>query len=924
MLTVTQSGALLPMIDVSWSQQLANAVRAKNVEQVRALLSPPYTMPADAKNANRVAVEEMLTALVLDTHDDELAKGELLLALASYGGFDRRHLPNFIFALPFHQAKQLIQCFIENGVALRIDEDQHGLSFSSPEICTFVKQRQQERMLAYLAYRKNKIRKHALINSGDVPLMPFFYAKRNFVNLNDRIKAKGRPHLRYVCRHFDAALRGKVEGNISSTHAVFKDRLNEFSSREKAEKKLNAMGYNVLDRHSAAPRPNVQCSNTEFGNLIYNLAGLLKEGEAINAGLVFSASVHFSHAATLHVYKRQGRIGIGVHDSNVTTNMKHAEYLIDAKAEIAKLTLNAFLSTRYAVAPDTFSVLDVTEQFMEKYAGRLVGQDPQIQANSIWDALNINNAAHIHAIVQQLKEQRLPGDQLVELLTKKVARSHGASGLFMALQNGNSEAITAFKEVLELLPYEQQEKFLPEVLAAKDARGVPGLFMALKNGHHEALTAFKGLLELLPQNVRENILSDLLAAKEPNGTPGLLKVPRKARTRAITAFQGLLELLPRGQQETFLPSLLASKGSDGTPRLIRTLKTGGHAAVTDFKHFIELLLSPQQREKLLVDLLVTGRVEVVLGLLAALKGEHYEAITAFKDVLQLIPEHQRGECFADLLLARNANGVPGLFMLVPQEYEQVISAFTALPALLSEGRRKIRLPELFGAQRQDGTPGFFIPFPTTNERATAVFKDVLKLLPSSQRERLLPDLSPSIRLETLGLLTALEQEHEQTIVTWRHLLERLPPQQRELILPDLLAAKDVNGAPWLYKALQQGHHRTIRAFKDFLELLPQNQWEKLLPELLAAKGADGTPGLQQALRHKHKAAVLAFADMVQSIAGKLSKETRTSLLKTVRYTHGQRNWHTLGVWRNESYYKDLKQDRNFYTQFKAMKAALAK
>ena len=60
----------------------------------------------------------------------------------------------------------------------------------------------------------------------------------------------------------------------------------------------------------------------------------------------------------------------------------------------------------------------------------------------------------------------------------------------MALQEGWSEAVSAYIEGIKQLQDIIEPEVIKELLAGKREDGVPGLFMARHNGHQEAVRAY--------------------------------------------------------------------------------------------------------------------------------------------------------------------------------------------------------------------------------------------------------------------------------------------------------------------------------------------------------------------------------------------------------------------------------------------------
>jgi len=206
-------------------------------------------------------------------------------------------------------------------------------------------------------------------------------------------------------------------------------------------------------------------------------------------------------------------------------------------------------------------------------------------------------------------------------------------------------------------------------------------------------------------------------------------------------------------------------------------------------------------------------------------------------------------------------------------------------------------------------PALNAAFRRGHAEAVKAFGELLKLIPENRRAEL---LRAKNRDGMPGLYTALYNGRADAVKAFAGLLELIPENQRV----ELLAAKNTHGTPGLYQALWNGCTEAVKAFGELLKLAPARHWG----ELLAAKNTYGVPGLTGALQRKNKSAVLAYVQIVTAAAASLSKDAKAALLKTIRNAHGES---ILGIWINESYYRELiKGDPDFYRKFKAMKASL--
>jgi len=539
-------------------QQLAAAVMDQDVASVRELIAKDSAARQTGTGSlTPEAVGGAIEAIFEVRNIKEDSKAALLHELTSFRGFNRQHIPAFVFNLALIDAKQVIQSLVDAGTAPHIIDK----NIATQGACDFVQQLQVERREQYAAYREEKILKHGV--KDEEPIAPFFYLKRNAkVNLNGRIKAinEDNEDIAYVCRHFDIVMRGQDQDGPQS-HQAFKERLDIFSDEESAGKKLTSIGYETLEKLTRTHAPSVAGSDDSFGQLLYELSGALNEGDSVGYMLRFQAASTECHAMTLYLHKRNGRIGIGVHDPNVTANMKHAEYLGEDKEGMSKLSLRQFMGTRYDVPPVTFSIVGVSESFSKKYAGRLVGPILRHQVDSIWDALADGSADHICAISQTLDERGKSGYELLNLLNRRTVQENSAMpGLYMALSRGHAEAIQALGDLLARIPHKERAAKLPDVLAAKNHSKFPGLASALFHGHVAAVKAFGELLKLIPEKWRYIHLPNLLEARDADGVSGLEWGLMYQRKDAVLAFAEIVQA-----NATYL-------SRDARTRLLRTIR----------------------------------------------------------------------------------------------------------------------------------------------------------------------------------------------------------------------------------------------------------------------------------------------------------------------------------------------------------------
>ncbi|WP_092415265.1 ShET2/EspL2 family type III secretion system effector toxin [Candidatus Ichthyocystis sparus] len=155
------------------------------------------------------------------------------------------------------------------------------------------------------------------------------------------------------------------------------------------------------------------------------------------------------------------------------------------------------------------------------------------------------------------------------------ANNYGTHGLFMALQNGNSNAVLSFGYLMDKLltmkgciPDEQLATMIFYLLMSKNGNNTPGLFIAMKNGHHNAIRAFSKLLEKITilkdgmDNKHFNsMLLEIVSSKLPDGTPGLFIALNNNLRNVIDTYSLLLNSIP----EDKLVYVLVASNVQGIP-----------------------------------------------------------------------------------------------------------------------------------------------------------------------------------------------------------------------------------------------------------------------------------------------------------------------------------------------------------------------
>ncbi|WP_092411529.1 ShET2/EspL2 family type III secretion system effector toxin [Candidatus Ichthyocystis sparus] len=169
--------------------------------------------------------------------------------------------------------------------------------------------------------------------------------------------------------------------------------------------------------------------------------------------------------------------------------------------------------------------------------------------------------------------------------------STNVDGLFMALQKGNADAVTAFGLLLDKLIGMKEyiedvslSDMVFDLLMCKSGNDdIPGLFVAMQDGHHEAIDAFRKLLEKtmifkgdILSEFFNNMLLDTVISRRSDGIPGLFVALKNNFPKVIEAYGLFLTLIPKDE----LINVLVASDSYGIPAALFVCKEALDAYLT--------------------------------------------------------------------------------------------------------------------------------------------------------------------------------------------------------------------------------------------------------------------------------------------------------------------------------------------------------
>ncbi len=169
-------------------------------------------------------------------------------------------------------------------------------------------------------------------------------------------------------------------------------------------------------------------------------------------------------------------------------------------------------------------------------------------------------------------------DKLVSMIFKllKARTSTNIDGLFIALQEGNTDSVTAFGSLLDkfisMKGYIEDITLIDmlfDLLMCKSGNNnITGLFMAMQEGHHGAVGAFRELLKKIMifrdsmlSEYFNNLLLDTVIPRRSDGTTGLFMALKNNFPEVVKFYGPFLNLVPKDE----LVNILVASDISGMP-----------------------------------------------------------------------------------------------------------------------------------------------------------------------------------------------------------------------------------------------------------------------------------------------------------------------------------------------------------------------
>ena len=217
------------------------------------------------------------------------------------------------------------------------------------------------------------------------------------------------------------------------------------------------------------------------------------------------------------------------------------------------------------------------------------------------------------------------------------------------------------------------------LLLAKDHENVPGMFMAMQNGHANSVSAYITCIMSSPFN--DEVKQTLLAAKDPDGISGLHIAMQIGHHDCVHNY--VKNILASSMSNRAKQALLIAKSSnDGIPGLYFALQEGHSECVrTYMRHVLKSPLSDDEKQMLLSGTCEDGST----GLLSALQDGHSECVRVY---IEEILASSLSETIKSALLSPPFKGK----RLITQHYTFNVEAFDVYKRVIMKSRlsRKIK------------------------------------------------------------------------------------------------------------------------------------------------------------------------------------------------------------------------------------------
>ncbi len=350
--------------------------------------------------------------------------------------------------------------------------------------------------------------------------------------------------------------------------------------------------------------------------------------------------------------------------------------LIDEENNLAVILFNALRFEWPEVIQRIASYILQDSSKNEDEKIRLLSRQAKVmggtEATGFYVALLSGNKNAISAYMGAILNSNLRPKNIITLLS---AKNKGIPGFLGALQHGQLESVIVFLEVLLASNLESAVKVF--LLRAQYDNHASGLYMAMQEGQAATVEAY--VQKVLKSTLSNQEKKDLVAAKSSKFF-GLTS----AFINSYSVLQAYVsEIINSSLPCEAVNDLLAAKSSygNGVPVLSMGLQFGSTAAVT---FFVKAVLASSLDQSTKANLLAARRGDGIPGLVLALNSGRVEIVQAYIDVItqstDLVDMQKKA-----LLKAEYNDGTPGLVVDLNKENPNIILIRTYCQSVLKWG-----------------------------------------------------------------------------------------------------------------------------------------------------------------------------------------------------------------------------------------------
>ncbi|WP_092411507.1 ShET2/EspL2 family type III secretion system effector toxin [Candidatus Ichthyocystis sparus] len=474
----------------------------------------------------------------------------------------------------------------------------------------------------------------------------------------------------------------------------------------------------------------------------------------------------------------------------------------------------------------------------------------------------------------------IPYTDIANMIGRLLMSSYnGVTGLFFALQEGHSDTIRAFSELMDKLfimrghiPDIDIADIVCKLLMSASFSGVTGLFFALQEGYTDTILAWGELIgkfftllsNCLPKDSFDSIMLNILEARDPENLPGIFIPLLKNNIDVMGAYSSLLAYASREVRR----KIFCIKSDDGFPAICTLMSLGESEFFMACGRFLQSLSYDEQTE-LLPGLLISKNDAGDPALFLAMQEGHDSCISAYGIFLeeQLVKIKDRmshdnfSNLISDIALAKRSDGMPALFIAMYKNRASTIEAYSALldkissllKGTISDDKFARLIFELLKARTSGGIDGLFMALERGNTYSVTTFDLLLDRLLSVRGcidDATLVGMVFDLLMcksgadNNPGLFVAMQNGHHGAVGAFVKLLKKLmmfkdgvSTKHLGNMISDIIRSRSSNGMPGLFAALENSFPEVIKSYSSLLKLMPRDE----LVDVLLASDGSGRP-----------------------------------------------------------------------------------